>query len=55
MPTVLPTGRNFCRRTQKWPEKNTSGRRKLRPILHQKGGKSGRKVAELFLEIAAVL
>jgi hypothetical protein len=28
---VLPTGRNFGRKTQKWPHKNLSGREKLRP------------------------
>jgi hypothetical protein len=32
---VLPTGRNFCRKTQKWPQKNISGRENLRPNLMQ--------------------
>jgi hypothetical protein len=27
----LPTGRNFGRKTQKWPHKNLSGRKKQRP------------------------
>jgi hypothetical protein len=27
---VLPTGRNFGRKTQKWPHKNTSGWKKQR-------------------------
>jgi hypothetical protein len=34
--SVLPTGRYFGRRTQKRPEKNISGREKVRPILHRK-------------------
>jgi hypothetical protein len=29
--SVLPTGRNFGRKTQKWPHKNLSGRKKQRP------------------------
>jgi hypothetical protein len=28
---VLPTGRNFGRKTQKWPYKNMSGRKNSRP------------------------
>jgi hypothetical protein len=28
---VLPTGRNFGRKTQKWPHKNMSGRKNPRP------------------------
>jgi hypothetical protein len=42
---VMPTGRNFGRNTQKWPHKNLSGLKKLRPIRHQKPGENGRKVA----------
>jgi hypothetical protein len=33
--TVLPTGRNFGRKTQKWPHKNLSGRNNLRPNFWQ--------------------
>jgi hypothetical protein len=29
--SVLPTGRNIGRKTQKWPHKNISGRKNLRP------------------------
>jgi hypothetical protein len=29
--SMLPTGRNFGRKTKKWPHKNLSGRKKLRP------------------------
>jgi hypothetical protein len=29
--TVLPTGRYFGRKTQKWPHKNLSGRKNPRP------------------------
>jgi hypothetical protein len=32
---VLPTGRNFGRKTQKWPHKNLSGRNNLRPNFWQ--------------------
>jgi hypothetical protein len=32
---VLPTGRNFGRKTQKWPHKHISGRKNLLPILLQ--------------------
>jgi hypothetical protein len=37
--TVLPTGRSFCRKTQKLPQKNIGGRENPRPnflqICHQ--------------------
>jgi hypothetical protein len=32
---VLPTGRNFGRKTQKWPHKNLNGRKNLRPNFWQ--------------------
>jgi hypothetical protein len=42
--TVLPTGRNFGRKTQKWPPKNISGRKNQRPNFWQ----IFRKMTELF-------
>jgi hypothetical protein len=32
---VLPTGRDFGRKRQKWPHKNLSGRKKQRPNFVQ--------------------
>jgi hypothetical protein len=43
---VLPTGRNFCRKMQKWPQKNLSGRENPQPNFKQnfkKIGKIGEK------------
>jgi hypothetical protein len=40
---VLPTGRNFCRKTQKWPQKNLSGRENSRPNFLQNYPKMAEK------------
>jgi hypothetical protein len=48
MASVLPTGRNFGRKTQKWPHNNMSGRKKFAAEFFEDFTKSGRKVAELF-------
>jgi hypothetical protein len=45
--TVLPTGQNFGRKTQKWPYKNLSGRKKTAEFFAD-FSKNSRKVAELF-------
>jgi hypothetical protein len=46
---MLPTGRNFCRKTQKWPQKNPSGRENPRPNCRYAGfPKNGSKGAELL-------
>jgi hypothetical protein len=44
---VLPTGRNFGRKTQKSPYKNLSGRKKQR-LNFSDFSKNARKVAEHF-------
>jgi hypothetical protein len=45
--SVLPTGRNFGRKIQKWPHQNLSGRKSPHPDLAD-FSRNGRKVPELF-------
>jgi hypothetical protein len=40
---VLPTGRNFCRKMQKWPQKNLSGGENPQPNFRQNFNKMGEK------------
>jgi hypothetical protein len=46
--TLLPTGPNLCRRTQKGPQKNLSGQKKSAAEFSADFMKNGRKGAELF-------
>jgi hypothetical protein len=45
---VLPTGRNFCRKTQEWPQKNLSGRENPRPNFLRIGQKMAEKGPNFF-------
>jgi hypothetical protein len=45
---VLPTGRNFCSKTLKWPHKNLSGRENPRPNFLQICQKMAEKGLNLF-------
>jgi hypothetical protein len=45
---VLPTGRNFCRKTQKWPHKNLSGRENPQPNFLQICQKMAEKGPNFF-------
>jgi hypothetical protein len=45
---VLPTGQNFGRKTQKWPHKNLSGRKKWRPNFLQIFQKMAEKWPNFF-------
>jgi hypothetical protein len=46
--SVLPTGRNFCRKTQKWPQKTLCTLEYLQPIFRQILPKTGRITAKLY-------
>jgi hypothetical protein len=46
--TVLLTGRKFGRKTQKWPCKNLSGRKKQRPNFLQIFQKIAEKCPDFF-------
>jgi hypothetical protein len=45
---LFPTVRNFCRKKQKWPQRNLSGRENPQPNLIQNSLNNGIKGAELF-------
>jgi hypothetical protein len=48
---VLPTGRNFCRKTQKWSQKNLSGRENPRQnflLICQKMAEKGPNFFEVW-------
>jgi hypothetical protein len=45
---VLPTGRNFSRKTQKWPHKNLNGRKKWRLNFMQMFQKMAEKWPKFF-------
>jgi hypothetical protein len=45
---VLPTGRNFCRKTQNWPQKNLSGRENPRLNFLQISQKMAEKEPNFF-------
>jgi hypothetical protein len=45
---VLPTGRNFGRKTQKWPFKYLSGRKKQRPNFSPISQKMAEKWPNFF-------
>jgi hypothetical protein len=47
---VLPNGRNFGRKTQKWPHKNFNGRKNLRPNLLPIFSKKWPKSSQSFLK-----
>jgi hypothetical protein len=50
---VLPTGQNFGRRTQKWPHKNLSGRKKQRLIFLQIFKKLAEKWLIFFVAVCS--
>jgi hypothetical protein len=48
---VLPTGRNFGRKTQKWPHKNVSGRKNPLPNFWQIFIKLAEKWPNFFISV----
>jgi hypothetical protein len=54
--SVLPTGRNFGRKTQKWPHKNINGRKNPNfKQIFQKWPKSGRTFMKCIYHIEVLI